>query len=88
MFRMIRNVTWSGEPAFHTKPVEGGGRVGPMRVLVVGVLTALRQGRVQLYMTFMVLTLLVVFLVAAMESPDSSAPPAPPAIHRVNGVLK
>lgn len=87
LFRMVRHVSWTGEPAPYAQPKETGARVGALRVLMAGVVTGLRQGRVHVYLAFIVLTLLVVFLVEAQSPRDLVAPPAPPAVRGVDGVL-
>jgi hypothetical protein len=65
-FRMIRTVSWTGEPASAGEPPATGGRVGAPRVLLMGVLAALRRGRIHVCVAFIVLTLLVVFLIEAL----------------------
>ncbi|MBI5866629.1 MAG: hypothetical protein HZB38_19350 [Planctomycetes bacterium] len=87
-FRMIRNVSWTGEPVLPAPSRDDGARVGPMRVLITGVATALRQGRIQLYMGFIVLTLLVVFFVESLSPRESAAPPARPAARGIEGTSK
>jgi len=90
VFRMIRTVSWSGVPALDSKPVEAGGRVGPLRALVAGVATALRQRRIHVYLAFIVLTLLVVFFIESLSSHNSFIPSVVPTeeVGTINGVSK
>lgn len=90
VFRMIGTVSWTGEPAFDTRPFEVGGRVGPLRVLMTGVLAALRRGRIHVCMAFIVLTLLVVFFMESLSSHRPSVPSAVPAVgvRAIQGVSK
>lgn len=74
--RMIRTVSWSGRPAADASPVGAAGRIGPLRVLMVGAVGALRRGRIHVYMAFIVLTLLVVFVVESLSARGAPAPPA------------
>ncbi len=67
-FRMIRTVSWTGEPGSGTGHLKTGGRVGPMRVLMWDVLPALRRGRIHVSMALLVLTLLVVFFIESVSS--------------------
>lgn len=87
-FRMIRNVSWTGEPVLQAQSGRDGGRVGPVRALISGVATALRQGRIHVYMGFIVLTLLIVFFVEALSSGEPSVPLAPPAVRGIEGMSK
>ncbi|MCC7292070.1 MAG: hypothetical protein IT449_08430 [Phycisphaerales bacterium] len=77
VFRMIRTVSWTGEPALRAIPVDAGGRARPARVLVAGVVTALRQGRIHVYLAFIVFTLLAVFIMESLSSRPLSAPGSP-----------
>lgn len=74
--RMIRTVSWSGRPATDATPVEAAGRIGPLRVLLVGAVNALRRGRIHVCMAFIVLTLLVVFVVESLAESGAPAPSA------------
>jgi len=87
-FRMFRTVSWSGEFSEETRSVETGGRVGPLHVLIAGVVTALRHGRIHVYMAFIVLTLLSVFFIELLSSHDSSASPVAPAMGVFDGASK
>jgi hydrogenase-4 component B len=87
-FRMIRTVSWSGEPTGRTTPVATGGRVGPARAIVSSAVTALRQGRVHVYLAFLVLTLLAVFFVEALSLDHSAALPGPTAAISIEGDQK
>lgn len=80
VFRMIRTVSWTGEPASVRKAIETDDRVSPMRVPLAGIVTALRHRRVHAYLAFIVLTLLVVFFVESYSSPGSSVPSAAPTV--------
>ncbi len=83
-FRMIRTVSWSGAPALG-KPVETGGRVGPLTVLVTGILLALRRGRIHVCVAFIVLTLLVVFFIEALAARGPAAHSMAPAVRVIEG---
>ncbi len=89
-FRMIRTLTWSGEPAVARAPGEPRAAARPLRVLTTNVLAAMRHGRVHVYMAFIVVTLLVVFLVEAFTRPTraSMSRPAPPSAAAVDGAAK
>lgn len=92
LFAMLRTVSWSGEArdrsiessaegvaaraiAEARAPVEHGRR-GPVRTLVLAMVTALRRGSIQSYLAFIVLTLVVLFLIEALSSPAVAHRPA------------
>jgi len=79
VLRMIRTVSWRGESALEREPVETGGRVGPLRVLREAVVRALHQKRVQMCLSFIVLTLLVVFFIESLSSHEPSGSSAVPS---------
>ncbi|TWT46089.1 Hydrogenase-4 component B [Phycisphaerae bacterium RAS1] len=87
-FRMVRTVSWTGEPALESEPGVAPGRVGPLRTLATGMVAALRQGRIHMYMAFLVLTLLVVFCIESLSSHGSEAGAAGSATQTVDGVSK
>jgi hypothetical protein len=88
VFRMIRNVSWTGEPAFGTAPITIDGRVGPLRALTTGVLAALRRGRIHVGLAFIVLTLLVVFFIEALSTLGPAVDATTPAASAVEGDSK
>jgi hypothetical protein len=87
-FRMIRTVSWTGVPAPDSRPLETGGRVGPLNVLTMGVLAALRRGRIHVCMGFLGLTLLVVFFIEALSSRGPATPSEAPAVGVLEGDAK
>ncbi len=88
VFLMIRTVSWTGEPALSAKPVDAGGRARPARMLVAGVVSALRQGRIHVCLACIVLTLLAVFFVESLSSRDSSVLFSAPADGVIDGVSR
>jgi hydrogenase-4 component B len=88
VFRMIRTVSWSGESTGKTRLVAPGGRVGPARAIGLSAVAALRQGRVHVYLAFLVLTLLAVFFVEALSLDHSATLPGPPAAGSIDGDQK
>lgn len=87
-FRMIRTVSWRGEPVLDAKHAEASGRVGPLRVFLTGIVAALRQGRIHVCMAFIVLTLLVVFFLESLSSHAPVKGSTAPAVGMVDGVSK
>jgi formate hydrogenlyase subunit 3/multisubunit Na+/H+ antiporter MnhD subunit len=74
-FAMYRHVTWSGIPVADTTPFEIQGRVGPLRTLMASTAGALRKGTIQVYLSFIVITLIVLFLIEGFSS-HRITPPA------------
>jgi len=87
LFRMVRTVSWSGEPATDVGASESIGRVNPLRRFVGRLATGLRRGSIHMFLAYIVLALLVVFLVEAFVSPGllPSEPPGA-AVVPVQGV--
>ncbi len=72
---MLRYVTWSGLPAPDSPRRGAGERVGPLRALFSGAVRGLRQGTIQIYLSFIVLTLIFLFFVESF-TPYRVAQPA------------
>jgi hydrogenase-4 component B len=51
------------------------GRRGPVRTLMLAMVTALRRGSIQIYLAFIVVTLVVLFLIEALSSPPATRRP-------------
>jgi len=88
LFRMVRTVSWSGEPVAGGGETEPVGRVNPLRRLATRLAGGLRRGSIHTYLAYIVIALLVVFLVEAFVSPGfrSSVPSVPAAVAPVQGV--
>lgn len=78
-FGMVRHVSWTGQPTPPSQAPIPDSRARPIRLLFTGVVAALRQGRIHVYMVFIVLTLLVVFLVESLSQGSSGLSAAVPA---------
>lgn len=65
---MLRYVTWSGLPAPGNPGRGAGERVGPLRTLISGAVRGLRQGTIQVYLSFILITLIFLFLVESFAS--------------------
>jgi hypothetical protein len=75
MFANVRTVSWGGEYGSSDAASSGPARGrGPVRVLVAGMVSALRRGSIQIRLFFIVLTLVLLFLVEAMSSPGRADP--------------
>jgi hydrogenase-4 component B len=76
LFAIVRTVSWSGVAATPASPTITV-RSGPIRVLLTGVVGALRRGSIQMHLAFIVLTLLAVFVIETASSPAAGGPPEP-----------
>jgi hypothetical protein len=76
LFAIVRTVSWSGVAATPASPTITV-RSGPIRVLLTGVVGALRRGSIQLHLAFIVLTLLAVFVIETVSSPAAGGHPEP-----------
>jgi hydrogenase-4 component B len=85
MFLMLRTLSRSGR----VTPAEevAAPHAGPFRLGAQRLRAAVRRGSIQVYLTFMVLTLVVLFVVEAWSSPRASrsAPPAPAPVSSFGG---
>lgn len=63
LFSMYRHVTWSGLPAAEVAAPDVQRRPGPVQTLMANAAVALRKGTIQVYLSFIVVTLIFVFLI-------------------------
>jgi formate hydrogenlyase subunit 3/multisubunit Na+/H+ antiporter MnhD subunit len=84
LFAMVRTVSWSGEvreevvapvAAAEAVAAREHRRLGPVRTLLLAMVTALRRGSIQIYLAFIVVTLVVLFLIEALSSPPVARRP-------------
>ena len=62
---MFRHVTWSGAPAADRPRLDAQGRVDPLRAVVDNTAEALRKGAIQVYLSYIVITLILLFVIEA-----------------------
>jgi hypothetical protein len=72
---MLRYVTWSGLPVAREEQRTTAERIGPLRALFGSTVRGLRQGTIQVYLSFIVITLILLFLIESIAAP----PMVPPA---------
>lgn len=76
LFSMCRHVTWSGLPAADIVEPDAQRRLGPVQSLMAHAAVALRRGTIQVYLSFLVVTLIFVFLIESFFA-QRAAPPQP-----------
>ncbi|HEY3244795.1 MAG TPA: proton-conducting transporter membrane subunit [Phycisphaerae bacterium] len=75
LFAMARTLTWTGRPTI-APPIRPppAREAAPLRVVLARLLAAIRRGSIQVYLTFMVLTLIILFLIEGFSSGRVSLP--------------
>jgi hydrogenase-4 component B len=71
---MLRYVTWSGVHASRIRGPRASERIGPFQALLASTVRGLRQGTIQVYLSFIVITLILIFLVESFVAPFHSPP--------------
>ena len=75
LYAVVRTVSWSGESGAKPPVTTKQGRSGPVRILLGGLVTALRKGCIQIRLAFIVVTLVLLFLIEAISSPVAANRP-------------
>lgn len=86
LFSMYRNVTWSGLPATGMNTRDVYKRSGPVKTLVANTAAALRKGTIQVYLTFIAVTLILLFFIEGFFTHRAVPPPAVPAPRSTAGI--
>ena len=73
LFAMMRSVSWSGAAVVRA-PRRAMAHRGPLKVLISGMLGALRRGSIQTYILFIVLTLVFLLLFEWIVTPHDARP--------------
>ena len=76
-FAMIRTVSWTGEAELRgLAPPEPPNRLGPLHTMLGAIVAGLRRGSIQVFLSFIVLTLVVLFFMEAISAPNPGQPAA------------
>jgi hydrogenase-4 component B len=77
LFAMFRTVSWTGEAELRgPAPREPLKRLGPLRTLLGAIVAGLRRGSIQVFLSFIVLTLVTLFFMEAIAAPSAGHLPA------------
>jgi formate hydrogenlyase subunit 3/multisubunit Na+/H+ antiporter MnhD subunit len=85
-FAMYRNLTWTGLPATGVKAQGVHGRVGPLATMLTKMAAALRKGTIQVYLTFIAITIILLFLIEGLSTDRATPPQIAPVSGSTSGI--